>query len=684
MWELFLNLTWLIPVFPLLAFLAITFFTVDRRKLSSGLAIGAMALSLVIATGVLGATLVRLGEAAPAGEHAALGLAAAGEEAAEAFYQPPVVFERDFDWMPTARTVFKMGYEVDPLTAAMVFMVTLVGLLIFIYSQGYMEHDPRYGRFFSFLSLFAASMLALVVANNLLLLFISWELVGLCSYLLIGFWYFKPSAANAAKKAFITTKVGDLGFFLGIALLYAKTGTLSFSEIFRPEVLHELGSTPFFAGMSVATAVGLLLLWGTIGKSGQFPLHVWLPDAMEGPTPVSALIHAATMVAAGIFMVARMYPVFQAGAALKAAAWVGGFTALFAATIALGQYDIKRILAYSTISQLGYMLMALGVGGLVAGMFHLLTHAFFKALLFLGSGSVIHGCHERQDIREMGGLRKAMPVTYWTYMAATFALIGLFPFAGFWSKDEILVDAFLENRAVYALGAAAAFLTAFYMTRQVGYVFFGEQRDHSYHPHESPQVMLWPLRILAFFAIFGGVVGLPWLVKEGTPFANFLRYHAAEFNVGIALSSTAIALAGIFVGWLLYIRTPVQAGQPDPLARILGPVYTWLENKWYIDELYEATVLAFFKKLADGLGWIDKNVVDGLVNLAARSTALISEVGRIFDLGIVDGAVNGVGNLVRVVGREARYLQTGRVQEYLSLAVAAGSLVATVFLFFWR
>src|SRR5688572_17065005 len=417
----------------------------------------------------------------------------------------------NFDWLQFGTTSLKLGFVLDPLSASMLVMVTFVGLLIFIYSIGYMAHDENYTKFFCFLSLFAAGMLGVVIANSLLLLFMCWEIVGLASYLLIGFWYFKPSAAAAAKKAFITTRIGDIGFFLGMVWLYSQTGTLLFYDNGRgcleADALSALVTRAGILGIGAATAISLLIFCGAMGKSGQVPLHVWLPDAMEGPTPVSALIHAATMVAAGVFLVARVYPLMDAdisnlpglSSALTVVTWIGAITAVFAASIAVAQNDIKRILAYSTVSQLGYMMMGLGAGGVFVGMFHLLTHAFFKALLFLGAGSVIHGAHEEQDITKMGGLRKLMPVTFATYAIGTMALAGVpLLFSGFWSKDEILHSASIwaPSKIPFLLGLAGAFLTAFYMTRQMCYVFFGKLRlDEKLH--ESPGVMTIPLVILA-------------------------------------------------------------------------------------------------------------------------------------------------------------------------------------------
>jgi NADH-quinone oxidoreductase subunit L len=433
-------------------------------------------------------------------------------------------------WFQIGNDWVSLGWILNPLTAVMVLMVTFVGLLIFIFSVGYMAHDENFTRFFCFLALFAGAMLGLLISNSLLLLFMCWEIVGLTSYLLIGFWYSNPRAAAASKKAFLTTRIGDLPFFLGIVWLYSQSGTLLFydggSGCLEPASLAHLLAQTTSIGICVATGISLLIFCGAIGKSGQFPLHVWLPDAMEGPTPVSALIHAATMVAAGVFLVARVYPLMTAhvpapgtlstSAALQVVIWIGAITALFGSVVAIAQYDIKRILAYSTISQLGYMMMGLGAGGVSVGMFHLITHAFFKALLFLGAGSVIHGCSGEQDIRRMGGLRKLMPITFLTYAIGMLALCG-FPlfFSGFWSKDEILHAAHLWDRSQipFYMGAFAALLTAFYMSRQVFYVFAGTQRSaeeassidhahattadldhhHAVGPHESPAVMTIPL-----------------------------------------------------------------------------------------------------------------------------------------------------------------------------------------------
>src|SRR5664279_3058155 len=451
----------------------------------------------------------------------------------------------------------------DPLTAVMLVMVTLVGTLIFIYSVGYMAHDENFTRFFCFLSLFAGGMLGVVIANSLLLLFMCWEIVGLTSYLLIGFWYQRPSAAAAAKKAFITTRIGDLAFLLGMVWLYSQSGTLLFYDAgagcIEHSALAALVAQTTRIGMAMSTAIATLIFCGAAGKSGQVPLHVWLPDAMEGPTPVSALIHAATMVAAGVFLIARIYPLMAASqllltpgaietvvtatTALKIVTWVGSITAVFAASIAVAQNDIKRILAYSTVSQLGFMMMGLGMGGVAVGMFHLITHAFFKALLFMGAGSVIHGCHEEQDIRKMGGLKADMPLTFATYAIGMLALCG-FPlvFSGFWSKDGILEAAqhWSVAKGPFYMLVFGALLTAFYMTRQVVYVFFGTRRG-TRAAHESPAAMTMPLRILAFFAIALGLIGTPawpW-------FRAFLEGRAVGFDMHGFDEPGLMALMGI-------------------------------------------------------------------------------------------------------------------------------------------
>lgn len=582
--------------------------------------------------------------------------------------------------IPMGAYPLKFGYQVDQLTAFMLVVVTFIGWFIQLYSVGYMHGDLRYSRYFAFLSLFKASMLLLVLTDNLVGLYAAWELVGLCSYLLIGFWFEKPEAARAAKKAFIVTRVGDAGFAIGIFLTFAVTGALGFSEIFE----RAAKSAP--EAKQLLTLAAFALFCGAIGKSAQFPLHIWLPDAMEGPTPVSALIHAATMVAAGVYMVGRLYPLFalqgfEHNPALTVVAWIGGFTAFLAATIAVAQDDIKRVLAYSTISQLGYMLMGLGVGGFTAGLFHLVTHAFFKALLFLGSGSVIHAVHHN-DMKRMGGLKDYMPVTFWTYLIGMGALAGVPPLAGFWSKDEILAAAFHHDKALFALGVVTAFLTAFYMTRQIGLVFFGELRCGHAHPHESPPMMTVPLMVLAFFAATVGFIGIP----GANLFERLVHYEAAPhhgFNPLVMGLSVLAALLGIGAGYRLYIATPIKTPQEEPLRERLGALYNFLANKWFLDwyDPVKPQPGYYVAKGVIGLAilwrWFDLHIIDGIVNAIGYATAYIFATAyRWFDLYIVDGLVNFVGWLTGFVGNLLRRIQTGLVQHYMFLVVTGLAALA--------
>jgi NADH-quinone oxidoreductase subunit L len=578
-------------------------------------------------------------------------------------------------------------------------MVTFVGLLIFIYSTGYMAHDENFTRFFCFLSLFAGAMLGVVIANSLLLLFMSWELVGLTSYLLIGFWYFKPSAAAAAKKAFLTTRVGDVFFLLGIVWLFAQTGTLLFynggTGSMEAPALGALLAQHAAWGLTAAGAIGLLIFAGAAGKSGQFPLHVWLPDAMEGPTPVSALIHAATMVAAGVYLIARVYPLMSAGAqmhggligsttALTVVSWVGAFTAVFASLIAVAQNDIKRILAYSTVAQLGYMMAGLGMGGVAVGMFHLITHAFFKALLFMGAGSVIHGCHEEQDIRRMGGLKADMPVTFVTYAIGMLALCG-FPllFSGFWSKDGILEagSMWTLSRGPFYMLVFGALLTAFYMTRQVSYVFFGVNRGEK-HAHESPKSMTMPLAILAFFAMALGAIGTPawpW-------FKAFLNGQAAGFDLhgfaepglmALMATSTVVVFAGLGLGWWLYGNKSPRPEAPDVLEAAAPLPWKWLRDRLYVDELYGATVIAFYGWWGRVADWLDRRVWGGAVSTVAWVTRLGAELNRFLDANVVDGGFDKGCEELSTSGGLLSQMQNGRVQSYLRiLALAVVALVA--------
>ena len=682
---------WLIPALPLLAAGLSALAPQRCRKFSASLAIGSM----------IGAFLLSLCAFAHT-------LHVGHEGAKEVF---------NFDWFRFGdpnlpHTMLQLGWMLDPLTAVMLVMVTFVGTLIFIYSVGYMAHDENFTRFFTFLSLFAGGMLGVVIANSLLLLFISWELVGLTSYLLIGFWYHKPSAAAAAKKAFITTRVGDVFLFLGIVWLYHQTGTLLFYDggagCLEQGALAAMVAKTTSVGMAVSTAIGLLIFAGAVGKSGQVPLHVWLPDAMEGPTPVSALIHAATMVAAGVFLVARVYPLMGAhadGAALETTAlqvvtWIGAITAVFAASIAVAQNDIKRILAYSTVSQLGYMMMGLGVGGVAVGMFHLITHAFFKALLFMGAGSVIHGCHDEQDIRKMGGIKKYMPITFATYAVGMLALAG-FPlvFSGFWSKDAILHSAhgWSVSHVPFYLGVAGAFLTAFYMTRQVALVFFGKNRaahdhqhDHKAHgehashdPHESPLSMTAPLMILAACAVGLSVIGTPawpW-------FQTFLGQHHGESGftsevITLMVLSSVIVFAGLGLGWWLYGRKPIQkADEPDVLEKLPLGMHTWFAKKYGIDELYELTVIRFNAWSAKACAVLDQWVWGVVVALVAYLMIGLGWVSDTFDKFVINlGFDSGCGGVARSGSLLSR-LQDGRVQNYLRI-IGIG-LVALVLFLIW-
>jgi NADH-quinone oxidoreductase subunit L len=694
---------WLIPVLPLIAAGVTSLAKKKQRTLGAGLAIGSMFLSLLISIGAFAATMSRSGT----------------------LLSRQVV---NFNWFELGNGWVRLGWVLDPLTAVMLVMVCFVGLLIFIYSAGYMAHDENFTRFFCFLSLFAAGMLGLIIANSLLLFFISWEIVGLTSYLLIGFWYHKPSAAAAAKKAFITTRIGDLAFLLGMVWLYGQGGTLLFYDggqgCLESGVLSGLASTTSGAGIAVCTGIALLIFCGAIGKSGQLPLHVWLPDAMEGPTPVSALIHAATMVAAGVFLVARMYPLMSlvpVGAhspatALVVITWVGALTAVVAASIAVAQTDIKRILAYSTVSQLGFMMIGLGVGGVAVGMFHLLTHAFFKALLFLGAGSVIHGCHDEQDVRCLGGLKKFMPVTFATYAIGMMALSGVpIFFSGFWSKDEILhaARAWDPSRWPFYLGVIGAFLTAFYMTRQMCFVFFGncrlalgrttasEQRTVAHagvpatehppqelpqQPHESPWLMAGPLVILAFFAVVLGFLGTPawpWLQHflEGEPVgADFAALRDPSVMTVMAFS-TIIALAGIGAGYWLYGRQPLESQQLDTLERWWPNLFTLLRRKYFVDEAYEWAFVGLNAWWSRACAWLDQWIWEVLVQLVSAIVVGLAWIDRVLDEQVVNRGFDESCRGISASGGWFSRFQNGRVQNYLRVLGLA--LVVLVLLLIW-
>ncbi|HSF81828.1 MAG TPA: NADH-quinone oxidoreductase subunit L [Anaerolineales bacterium] len=642
------------------------------------------------------------------------------------------------DWITVGDLHLRWAFQVDTLSVTMMLVVSGVGTLIHIYAVGYMHEDVRhngdpgrYRRFFVFFNLFILAMMILVSADNYLMLFVGWEGVGLCSYLLIGFWYEKGEKgignAIAAKKAFVTNRVGDFGFLLAAFTMFVLFRTFEFEGVFQqvPQVAE--------AAPTAILLVTVFMLLGVTGKSAQLPLFVWLPDAMAGPTPVSALIHAATMVTAGVYLVARSYPLYvEVAAAQNLVAIVGGLTALLAATIAVGQFDIKRVLAYSTISQLGFMVAAVGMGAFVAGMFHLVTHAFFKALLFLSSGSVIqgleHGHHhiehdpvlkkkakhlhhfDPQDMRNMGGLRNRMKITYWVYLIGAIALAGIPPLAGFWSKDEILAEASHLNPTVYWLLTIAAFFTAFYMGRQIFLVFFGEARsDPAAHARENPPVMTVPLMVLAGLSLLGGFLNLPgvhtfghWLehtIKLGEAAAEA---HVGEavteaaaasgFNPLVAAISTGLALVGIFLAWLLYMRRyqeqqklPAAQRPDDPLRGIIGPLFTGMEKKWWVDELYWAVILnpyiALSKFLADVVDWrfwhdwFHDNVITAGFNLGTRLLSV-----RI-DLGIIDGFANGLATFTQGLAAQMRRIQTGYVRSY-ALSVLIGVVVILGYLIF--
>ncbi|OGX37919.1 MAG: hypothetical protein A3C53_05925 [Omnitrophica WOR_2 bacterium RIFCSPHIGHO2_02_FULL_68_15] len=567
-------------------------------------------------------------------------------------------------WLPIGGDAFRLGLVADPMSATMLLVVTGIGALITLYSIGYMHGDPRYSRFFAYLSLFTAAMLLLLLADHFLLLFVGWELVGLCSYLLISFWFENPAAADAGKKAFLTTRLGDAGFLLGLFLLYTTTGTLRFSDL--AAVAHD--PSPWLGVAAV------LLFCGAVGKSAQFPLHVWLPDAMEGPTPVSALIHAATMVAAGVYLVARTFVLFEHHpAALQTVAVIGGITAFGAATIAVTQTDIKRVLAYSTISQLGLMMLGLGVGSTTAGFFHLVTHACFKALLFLGAGSVIHGAGA-QEVGQLGGLWRTQRVTAVTFLIATLAIAGVPPLAGFWSKDELLAAALHHGHGVlFLVGAATSALTAFYMGRLFLLTFAGTYRGHG-HPHESPAVMTVPLALLAVASVVVGLPGSPW---GGHAFQRFLgEPHPPAPDLAVMAFSTVIAALGLAAaGWRYGLNRPLL---PAGLRAALAPWQRAAAHTYYVDELYDRWIIRPVLAATRGAFRADQRLIDGAVNLVGTGTLAVSRLKRWVDAVLVDGAVNGTAALVGGVGSLARRLQTGVVQHYLLLAAAGAALALAV------
>lgn len=612
-----------------------------------------------------------------------------------------------------------LGIAIDNVTAIMLVVVTLISAVVHLFSIGYMHDDVRYSRYFAYLGLFSFSMLGIVLANNILLMYVFWELVGICSYLLIGHWYERKSASDAGKKAFIVNRVGDVGFFIGIMIVFTSLHTVLFSGIFSGIASGQLSGTWL-------TVAGVLIFCGAVGKSAQFPLHVWLPDAMEGPTPVSALIHAATMVAAGVYLVARVYPMLTADA-LTVIAYIGVITAFISATIALTQNDIKKVLAYSTISQLGYMIMGLGVGAYSAGFFHLVTHAAFKAGLFLGSGSVIYAMHHEQDMRQMGGLRRKMPITYWAFVIFSLSISGI-PFtSGFLSKDSILAGAFAYglltgNYIIPIVGYAVVFLTAMYMFRLIILTFHGEPRDHHKFEHakESPAVMTVPLVVLAALSLFVFYSFNPfnpdkgWLLESVTKPASvvpavqdrgwdremtvvehvlYLRNSTNSMSpkevvsntspfeaalekahyVGLGLS-LALALLGIFSAFLIYEWKKIDA---EKLKQSVKPVYTFLLNKWYFDELYGATIVRGTVLISKVFAWFDLVIIDGIVNGSASLARLWSTLSGDFDNYVVDGLVNFSAWFTGLLGAGFRRVQTGKVQTYILLA-----LLGVIIIFF--
>jgi NADH-quinone oxidoreductase subunit L len=677
---------WLIPAVPLAASLVILSLTNPARRIAVLLAIFGQVVVLILAIVAFLPTV----------------------------QMPGFRAVHNFTWFTFGDQALRIGWMLDPLAAAMMVMITLVGLCIFVFSVGYMASDKNFTRFLAYLSFFSGAMLGVVIANSLLLLFVSWELVGLASYLLIGFWIERPSAAAAAKKAFITTRIGDLGFFLGMLWLYHDSGTLLFYDQGRG-CLEDAGLLAISAS---ATFVAVLIFCGAVGKSGQFPLHVWLPDAMEGPTPVSALIHAATMVAAGVFLVARVYPLFSLGAvngvtpSLTVVVSVGVVTALMASVIALAQFDIKRILAYSTVSQLGLMMVSLGVGGVAAGIMHLIAHGFFKALLFLGAGSVIHGLHHEQDIRKMGGLRWIMPVTFFTYAVGMMNLSGVpFFFSGAWTKEEMLHGTahWPVSPLPHYLMLTGVILTALYMTRQMIYVFFGSARNadfqsvrpaefHSaeaatttenisvgrtgqgpvFHAHESPRVMTMPLIVLALCSILFVLVltpAWPWLhaYLNGEP----ARVDFSLLIQPILLLSLALVAAGIGLGWLIYRNV----AESDPLARAQPGVFRFLENKMWFDEIYEQTVIALSRMLSRLADWLDRYFWDGLVRLFAGLAQAFGVLSKGFDDHGINAGVDETTSGTRGFGRLIAAAHSGQIQAYLC-AIAIGMLLLLV-LYAW-
>jgi NADH-quinone oxidoreductase subunit L len=673
----FLDLIWLIPLVPAGGFVINGLFGKRLPKTAVGVvAAGAVLISFILSAGAVSQLLqlppeershtVQLYEWINAGPaHTAEG--------------------------PLARFTVDWAFLLDPLSAIMILVVTGIGFLIHVYSTGYMHEEDGFYRFFAYLNLFMFSMLTLVLGNNYLMMFIGWEGVGLCSYLLIGYYFHKKSAGDAAKKAFVVNRVGDWGLSIGIMLIFVTFGSLEFKAV-GEKIREGVMAGAFHVSDPIFITIALTLFIGATGKSAQIPLYVWLPDAMEGPTPVSALIHAATMVTAGVYMVARSNFIYQmAPQAMAVVAVVGALTAFFAASIGLVQNDIKRVLAYSTVSQLGYMFLALGVGAFAAGVFHLMTHAFFKALLFLGSGSVIHAMHHEQDMRKMGALKNKIPVTFWTMLFGTLAIAGTPGLAGFFSKDEILWKAFSSRQGhvlLWLLGACVAGMTAFYMFRLLFMTFFGESRVDAHaehHIHESPKSMTIPLIVLAIGSVVSGYVGMPAWLGGTNAFEQFLDpvfeplpiVHGPEaeyshlVEAGMAAVSVAIALIGFGLAYSKYCR---RSWEEQREMRQYGALYPVLLNKWYVDELYDALFVNRAKGAGVNLWKFDAQVVDGVVNGSALGTVKSAVGSSWWDRWIVDGLVRFLGGFIKTVSWPVRLIQTGYVQNY-ALVMILGVLV---------
>ena len=671
-----LDLIWLIPLFPAIGFVINGLIGKRLPKtVISAIACGTVLLSFIVSAGAV----YQLIQLEPEARSHTVKL---------------------YEWInagavrttegPLANFTIDWAYLLDPLSSVMILVVTGIGLLIHVYSTGYMHEEDGFYRFFAYMNLFMFSKLTLVLGSNYLMMFIGWEGVGLCSYLLIGYYFHKRSAGDAAKKAFVVNRVGDWGLSIGIMLIFATLGSLEFKTV--GEKIHEgVTSGAFHVSDPIFIGIAIALFIGAAGKSAQIPLYVWLPDAMEGPTPVSALIHAATMVTAGVYMVARSNFIYQlAPEAMAVVAVVGAVTAFFAASIGLVQNDIKRVLAYSTVSQLGYMFLALGVGAFTAGVFHLMTHAFFKALLFLGSGSVIHAMHHEQDMRKMGALKDKIPVTFWTMFIGTLAIAGTPGLAGFFSKDEILWRAFSSKQGhivLWFIGALVAGMTAFYMFRLLFMTFYGESRvDHhtAEHIHESPGSMTVPLIILAIGSLFAGYIGMPaWL--GANRFEHFLEpvfeplpipagppreySHAAE--IGMAAASVAIALIGFALAYFKYCK---RSWEQEREVRQYGSMYNVLLNKWYVDELYDALFVNRAKDSGNSFWRFDAKIVDGVVNGSAWGTVKSAVGSGWWDKWIVDGLVRFIGGFIKTVSWPIRLIQTGYVQNY-ALVMILGVLV---------